>query len=58
MFLAYDVQYIDSEKQATGVLVLAVWVVVQLICHVGFELLSWKLKGNDVWGWTINTQHY
>ena len=45
MFLAYDIKYIDADKRMSGVVVLTIWVVLQLACHLGFELLSWRLKG-------------
>ncbi|CAG5123670.1 unnamed protein product [Candidula unifasciata] len=42
MFLAYDIDYIIKEMRNFGITVLTVWVVVQLLWHVVFELLAWK----------------
>ncbi|BFZ01457.1 hypothetical protein BsWGS_04496 [Bradybaena similaris] len=40
MFLAFDIQYFSKEQKIFGVAVLSVWVAVQLMWHIAFEILA------------------
>lgn len=42
MFLAYDIDYIITDMRNFGTAVLSVWVAVQLLWHIVFEILNYK----------------
>ncbi|BFY98358.1 hypothetical protein BsWGS_01398 [Bradybaena similaris] len=44
MFLAYDIDYIMTDMRNFGMAVLSVWVAVQLLWHILFEIMNYKGK--------------
>ncbi|XP_012942585.1 putative ferric-chelate reductase 1 homolog [Aplysia californica] len=44
MFLAYDIEHINRDMRRFGYVTLSVWLVVQVLWYLVFEILSWRQK--------------